>query len=118
MFGGNGEETMAEDRNMGQRTGNFTPQELADPSKHQQEQIFEQDNRPQRSAPGVNPEADDKFQRGEDMLARGEASVGNPIGPDTSGAVAPPAARNRPGAATELGGTPGALSVPVGRDAG
>ena len=108
---------MADDRNTGPRSGKMTPQDQADPSKHQHGQVFERDNRPQRSAPGVNPEADDQFGNGEDMLARGEPSVGDSIGPDTTGAVAPPAARNRPGASTKLGGTPSALSVSGGRDA-
>ena len=108
---------MAEDRETGARSGNMTPKDLADPSKHQHGQIFERDNRPQRSAPGLNPDAEDRFGKGEDMLARGEPSVGDSVGPDTTGAVAPPAAGNRPGASTKLGGTPSALSVPGGRDA-
>ena len=102
---------MAEDR-MPSRSGNFTPRDLADPSKHQQSQIFEQDNRPERQAPGR--EARERFESGEDMIAGGEQNLGDAAGPDTSGVVAPPAERNRPGASTKLGGTPGANAMPSG----
>ncbi len=108
---------MASDRNTGPRSGNMTPQDLADPSKHQHGQVFERETRPQRSTSGVNPDADDQCQAGEDMLGGGNAPIGDTVGPDTTGAVAPPAAGNHAGASTKLGGTPGALAVPGGRDA-
>jgi len=90
-----------------------TPPDLADPAKHRQTQPFENDNRPQRTAPG-NEGTDARFAAGEDMLGKGEQTVGQSPGPDTSGVVAPPAERNRPGASVDLGGTPGATAMPSG----
>ncbi len=88
--------------------GNVTPKDISDTSKHQQEQIFEKENRPSRHAPGVDEKAEERFRKGEDMLAKGERTLGEGAGPDSSGAVAKPAEQNRPGASTKLGGTPGA----------
>ena len=101
---------MTENRSPGTKSGAFTPQDLADPTKHQQSQIFERENRPQRGAPGEQ-DAERAFEAGEDMIGHGEQSVGESPGRDTSGAVAPPAEANRPGASTKLGGTPGANAM-------
>lgn len=68
--------------------GNLTPEELADPTLHRQNEVFETENRP--DVPGA------------------ELPVGNAAGPDTTGAVAHPAALNKPGVSSILGGTPGA----------
>ncbi len=105
---------MAEKSNAGTKSGAFTPQDLADPAKHQQSQIFERDNRPPGSSPDVDGRADAHFEAGEDMLAKGTPAVGDAAGTVTTGAVAPPAARNRPGSSTKLGGTPGANAMSSG----
>ena len=104
---------MGENRDDEPGSGSFTPQDLADPTKHRHTQIFERENRPQGGSPG-GEDASESFQQGEDMIAGGEQSVGEAPGPDTSGAVAAPAERNRPGASTKLGGTPGANTMPSG----
>lgn len=74
----------------------MTPDEIAESSRHPQQRIREADNRPDPNAStsgarGVTPEP-----------------VGDSAGPDTSGAVAKPAAERKPGASSKLGGTPGA----------
>lgn len=89
--------------------GNMTPEELADPSKHQQQQIFETENRPPRSG-----ETDSQAAEGREELGAVEPTAGQSAGPDTSGAVAHPAELNRPGASTKLGGTPSALATGSG----
>ena len=104
---------MAENRDSQGKSGAFTPQDLADPAKHQQSQIFERENRPPRTR-GDEKAADERFEAGEDMLAKGMPTVGDAAGMDTTGAVAPPAARNRPGSSTKLGGTPGANATRSG----
>ena len=101
--------------------GNLTPEELADPSKHRQTQVFETDNRPTGHPPGEDEAAERRFREGEDMRAAGELTLGQAAGPDTtgqraggpdtSGAVAPPAEMNQPGASTKLGGTPSPLAT-------
>jgi hypothetical protein len=105
---------MAADRKDAPDGGSFRPQDLADPAKHQQSQIFEQDNRPQLNDPAAKDSAEKRFERDEDMIAQGEQEVGEAPGPDTAGVVAPPAERGRPGASTKLDGTPGALATPSG----
>lgn len=99
---------MANDNDKRPHRGNVTPDEIADPSKHQQRQVFETENRP-TFAPGEKRDA----QSGpdEDPKLKGEPTVGRPAGPDTTGAVAHPSEMNQPGASTELGGTPGALAT-------
>ncbi len=106
---------MADKESAGPPSGNTTPQDLADPSKHQHGRLFEGDH-PARGV-GAGETAHDRFEGGEDMLSANEPTVGESIGPDTTGAVAPPAGGNRAGASTKLGGTPSALSVSGGRDA-
>jgi hypothetical protein len=86
-------------------TGNVTPDDLADPSKHRQQQIFERNDRPSLP-PGET--AEPGAAAGGDVRGALEPSVGDAFGSDTTGAVAPPAELNRPGASTKLGGTPGA----------
>jgi hypothetical protein len=100
---------MANDRDTTRsHTGNVTPDEIADPSKHRQQQIFERNDRlslppGQAAEPGA--------AQGGDVQSALEPSVGDAFGSDTTGAVAPPAERNRPGASTKLGGTPGASAT-------
>ena len=106
---------MADKESAGPRSGNTTPQDLADPSKHQHGPLFEGDH-PARGV-GARESAHERFEEGQDMVPANEPSVGDSIGPDTTGAVAPPAGGNRAGASTKLGGTPSALSVTGGRDA-
>ena len=96
------------------KSGAFTPQDLRDPSKHQHSRVFEEDRSTTGGATAAEDDVKARFERGEDMVAYGEESVGEAPGPDTTGGVAPPAERNRPGMATELGGTPGANSMPSG----
>ena len=85
-------------------TGNVTPDDLADETKHRQGQTFEAEDRRageagddsgSKSAPGVDP-------------------IGHAAGSDTSGAVAHPAEISKPGASRDLGGTPGANSTRSG----
>lgn len=94
-------------------SGAVTPQGLDDPAKHQQTQIFERENRLQGASPDAGG-AQERFQAGEDMLAKGEPTVGDAAGPDTTGAVAPPAVGNRAGSSTKLGGTVGANAIASG----
>ena len=96
------------------KSGSFTPQDLRDPSKHQHSRLFEEDHSTTGGATAAEGESEARFGRGEDMVAYGEESVGESPGPDTTGAVAPPAERNRRGVATVLGGTPGANAMPSG----
>ena len=102
---------MAENRNPQSKSGSFTPQDLADPAKHQQSQIFERENRPPGTSAHEEDAAAERFEAGVDMLGKGLPTVGDAAGPDTTGAVAPPAVRNRPGSSTKLGGTPGANAM-------
>ena len=104
-----------------EKSGNVTPQDIADPSKHRQTQIFETDNRPSTQPEEAREAAQARFETGEDMLAAGERTLGEPAGPDTTGqraggpdttgAVAPPAETAKPGASTKLGGTPSPLAT-------
>ena len=105
---------MAENSEPRAKSGAFTPQDLADPAKHQQSQIFERDNRPPGNSPDAEQGADARFEAGEDMLAKGTPTLGDAAGTDTTGAIAPPAARNRLGSSTKLGGTPGANAMSSG----
>jgi hypothetical protein len=103
------------------KSGNLTPQDIADPSKHRQTQIFETDNRPTGQPPEAREAAGRRFETGEDMPAAGERTLGEAAGPDTTGqqaggpdatgAVAPPAELAKPGASTKLGGTPSPLAT-------
>ncbi len=104
-----------------ERSGNVTPQDIADPGKHRQTQVFETDNRPTGQPAGTREAAERRFEKGEDMRAAGERTLGEPAGPDTAGqraggpdttgAVAPPAESAKPGASTKLGGTPSPLAT-------
>jgi hypothetical protein len=105
---------MADNPEPKSKSGSFTPQDLRDPSKHQHARIFEEDHSTTGGATSADKASEAPFERGDDMVAYGEASVGESPGPDTTGAVAPPAERNRPGLATKLGGTPGANAMPSG----
>jgi hypothetical protein len=105
---------MAETPDSKSKSGSFKPQDLRDRSKHQQLRIFEEDRSTTGGAVAAHGDAEEGFERGEDMIAHGEATVGGSAGPDTTGAVAPPAERNRPGLATKLGGTPGANATSSG----
>ena len=92
-------------------TGTVTPQDVADPSKHQGTSTAETGNRPSEMPAGEETRAKRKHAAGEDMKAEGEKSVGKSRGPDTSGAVAVPSGLGQPGASSDLDGTPGALST-------
>ncbi len=105
---------MADHPDSKSKSGSFTPQDLRDPSKHQHSRIFEENNATTGGAIAADKASEAEFERGEDMVAFGEASVGDSPGTDTTGVVAPPAERNRPGLATKLGGTPGANAMPSG----
>ena len=105
---------MAESPDSESKSGSFTPQDLRDPSRHQHSRVFEEDHSTTGGASAADGGAEARFESGEDMVAHGEASVGDAPGSDTSGAVAAPAERNRPGLATKLGGTPGANATPSG----
>ena len=105
---------MAENRESKVKSGSFTPQDMRDPSKHQHSRLFEEDHSTTGGAAAADGRSEAEFERGEDMIAHGEESVGESPGPDTTGAVAPPAERNRPGLSTGLGGTPGANAMPSG----
>jgi hypothetical protein len=93
--------------------GKVTPDDVGDPRSHQQYQIFERDSRPRR----VAGSGEDRGSPPPDMPGDENETVGDPAGSDTSRAVAQPAERSRPGAATKLGGTPSNLAVGPGRDA-
>ena len=102
-----------DDRDTRRHTGNVTPEELADPSRHQQAQIFGGETRPQGTGPGA-ADRQEAVEAGEDIAGAGNRTVGDSAGPDTTGAVAYPAGMNRPGLATKLGGTPGANAMGSG----
>jgi hypothetical protein len=105
---------MAENSDTQAKSGAFTPQDLADPAKHQQTQIFERENRPPGTSADEERAAKARFEAGEDMLGSGTPTVGDAAGTDTTGAVAPPAVRSRPGSSSKLGGTPGANAMSSG----
>jgi hypothetical protein len=94
-----------------EQSGNFKPGELADLSKHQQYQIFESENRPPPLRPGTAGSA----EAGDPSDSPAEGIVGHVAAKDPSGVVVPPAEASRPGASTEIGGTPSALTTSQGR---
>jgi len=98
----------------GGKSGNVTPDELADPTKHQEYQVFEEENRPPPFRPGT---AGSQEKEGKTRDNAGEGIVGHVAARDPSGAVAPPAEANKPGASTHLDGTPSALTTSEGRQA-
>jgi hypothetical protein len=93
------------------KSGNMKPEELADPSKHQQFQVFEEENRTPPLRPGTSGAAGDETKAGKIE----EGIVGHVAATDPTGVVVPPAEGNRPGSSTELGGTPSALTTSGGR---
>lgn len=94
---------MANQQNRKPASTAMTPQETADPARHRQTQILEQENRP------LGPQGPGEDVKPDDLRGAGQAP-----GPDTSGAVARPAEANRPGASAKLGGTPGANAMRSG----
>lgn len=89
---------MTTDRDAPTQTADaLTPSATRDTTNHQQVRPDVTDNRANADAP-------------ETGGAPGERVVGKGAGADTSGAVAPPAAGNQPGASADLDGTPGALT--------
>jgi hypothetical protein len=82
---------MPSDRSPPSKSGNITPEDLADTSQHRQTDV----GGGASAAPGARP-AD---------------IIGDSAGSDTSGAVAPLSELNEPGASSKLGGTPGDLAT-------
>lgn len=94
---------MATDPNAPTQTADaLTPSATRDTTNHQQVRPNVTENRANADAPDEGRDADGM---------PGERVVGQAAGPDTSGAVAPPAAGNMPGSSAELDGVPGALAT-------
>jgi hypothetical protein len=82
---------MQDDRSPQPKSGNITPQDLADMAPHRHTDLAGGAS----GAPGATP----------------AGVIGDSAGTDTTGAVAAPAELGQPGAASKLGGTPGDLAT-------